>query len=105
MVGCFRIDGIEVFVLGPEFNIYVKTLTNKSVALTVREHEPVSSLMERIQDKVGIPSQAQSLVYNGRQLEWGRLLSTYGVGRDANVVRSTLSVNFFGSKSRPAGKK
>ena len=81
---------IEIEGLGSEFNIFVKTLTNKSVALTVREHEPVSSLMERIQDKVGIPSQAQSLVYNGRQLEWGRLLSTYSITADSNVYLAPL---------------
>ena len=76
--------------LGCEFNIFVKTLTNTSVGLTVREHEPVSSLMQKIQDKVGIPSDIQSLVYGGKQLEWGRLLSTYGVGRDANVHLAPL---------------
>ena len=49
--------------------IFVKTLTGKTITLCVDSHESISSLKEKIQNKEGIPIDQQKLINGGRQLD------------------------------------
>ena len=60
-------------------NLYVKTLTGKTIHLLVYLTDSVESLKAKIHDKEGIPPDQQRLVWSGRQLVDGMTLDDYGI--------------------------
>jgi ubiquitin len=59
--------------------IFVKTLTGKTITLDVEPNDNIEVIKRKIQDKEGVPSNEQQLMFTGKQLEDGRTFSDYNI--------------------------
>ncbi|KAL7543922.1 hypothetical protein ACHAXR_013301 [Thalassiosira sp. AJA248-18] len=65
--------------------LFVKTLTGKTVSIEIEEGESIEDVKAKIAEKEGIPPEQQRIIFGGQQLQDGKTVDDYNIGDDATL--------------------
>ena len=81
-------DGSGAVAPGSEVQIFVKTIRGKTITINMNNNDTTSDIMEKIQDKEGIPAEQQRLIFAGKQMSENSKVKGYGVDKGNTIYMS-----------------
>merc|ERR1712060_15152 len=66
--------------------IYVKTLTGKTITVDVEPGDKTEDVKKKLQEKEGVPPEQMRLISDGKQLEDGRTLADYNIQSESTIT-------------------
>ena len=65
--------------------IFVKTLTGKTITLDVEPSDTIENVKQKVQDREGVPPEQQRLIFAGKQLDGQKTLQECQIDEGASL--------------------
>lgn len=81
----YNVQNRSTLILHEIMQIFVKTLTGKTITLDVLAEDTIENVKAKIQAKAAIPSNFQRLIYNSRQLVGSKTINDYDIQQHSTL--------------------